>query len=435
VLDDWQAWFIDQAMGESVPGRRWSAFEVACLVSRQNGKGALLEARQLGGLFYLREPLQVHTAHEFKTAFEHFLRIVNLIEGCPDMDRKVQRIRRGAGEQAVELKTGERLRFLARSTGSGRGLTGDVVYLDEAFALTAPMMGALLPTLSAVPNPQVWYTSSAPRMTSDVLHHVRRRGRVGGSARLFFAEWALEADADPGDVDNWYTSNPALGIRISEDFVRAELDAMRAMPAEFRRERLGVPEPLSVETTAVPNWSALVDPHSEIAAALCLALDVAPDRMSATFGAAGRRSDGRFHVEDIDRRPETGWVLGRAVDLVARWGVPLRIEKGSPAAAFLAPLREAQVAVIEVAPAGHAEALGQFLDACANDNLRHLGRTALDLAVANAERRVTGDAERWARRNSRVDISPLVAVTLALGGVPSAVPKLPRIHTLTKEAG
>jgi hypothetical protein len=175
-LDEWQRWFLTEAMSETAE-RRWAAFEVACVVSRQNGKGSIEEARQLGGLFYLREPLQVYTAHEFKTAFEHFLRITNLIEGCPEMDRKVQRIRRGAGEQAVELKTGERLRFLARSGGSGRGLTGDVVYLDEAFALTAAMMGALLPTLSAVPNPQLWYMSSAPWRTSEVLHSLRKRGR------------------------------------------------------------------------------------------------------------------------------------------------------------------------------------------------------------------------------------------------------------------
>jgi hypothetical protein len=32
--------------------------------------------------------------------------------------------------------------------------------------------------------------------------------------------------------------------------------------------------------------------------------------------------------------------------------------------------------------------------------------------------RSTGDAELWGRRSSKVDITPLVAVTLALGGVP-----------------
>lgn len=174
VLDDWQRWFLCEAMAETEEGR-WAAFEVACVVSRQNGKGSIEEARQLGGLFYLGEPLQVYTAHEFKTAYEHFLRITNLIEDCPDMDRRVQRVRRAAGEQAIELRTGERLRFLARSGGSGRGLTGDVVYLDEAYALTAAMMGALLPTMSAVPNPQLWYMSSAAWRTSEVLHSLRKR--------------------------------------------------------------------------------------------------------------------------------------------------------------------------------------------------------------------------------------------------------------------
>jgi hypothetical protein len=53
------------------------------------------------------------------------------------------------------------------------------VYLDEAFHLSTETMGALMPALSARPNPQVWYTSSAPHASSDVLHSVRRRGLAG----------------------------------------------------------------------------------------------------------------------------------------------------------------------------------------------------------------------------------------------------------------
>lgn len=419
VLDDWQQWFVEWAMSESVPQRQWAAFEVACIVPRQNGKGSILEARQLGGLFYLREPLQVHTAHEFKTAYEHYLRITSLIEGCPDLDRKVQRIRRGAGEQAIELKTGERLRFLARSTRSGRGLTGDVVYLDEAFALSAPTMGALLPTLSAVPNPQVWYTSSAPNADSDVLHGVRNRPD-DSSPRLFLAEWACERGADPEDSDNWRRANPAMDIRISEDFVRSEFDAMRSAPEEFARERLGIPDELAADSLVVPNWSELADDKSRIASHRCIALDVSPDRKWASFGAAGRRADGRVHVEAFDRRGDgTGWVQARAVDLFDEWDLPIRIEKGSPASSFVGTFREAGVDVIEVSPGEHAAAAGLFLDACENDGLRHLGGTVLDGAVKAADLRPSGDADRWSRRNPRADITPLVAVTLALGGVPT----------------
>jgi hypothetical protein len=421
-LDDWQRWFLEQAMGESVPGERWSAFEVACLVSRQNGKGALLEARQLGGLFYLREALQVHTAHEFKTAFEHFLRITSLIEGCPDLDRKVQRIRRGAGEQAVELKTGERLRFLARSTGSGRGFSGDAVYLDEAFALTAPMMGALLPTLSAVQNPQVWYTSSAPRETSEVLHGLRRRGLDDGNPRLFFAEWSVEDVLDIENVDNWYAANPAMGIRISEEFVRSELDALRSTPVEFARERLGVPDPIGAEVTVVPLevWQSLVDEAKNVIVShRCFALDASPDMRFACFAAAGRRKDGKVQVEAFDHRPRTGWVVERAVELYEKWRVPIRVERGGPAGAFLGPLREAGVEVVEVSTVEHTQSVGQFLDLTGNDGLRHPGGSLVATALASAVLRASGDASRWGRRSSKTDITALVAVTLALGGVPT----------------
>lgn len=80
----------------------------------------------------------------------------------------------------------------------------------------------------------------------------------------------------------------------------------------------------------------------------------------------------------------------------------------------------------------HAQALGQFLDACNDDTLRHLGGSKLNSAVAGAAVRTAGDADMWGRRTSKADITPLVAVTLALGGVP-APDRRPKIHVL-KEA-
>lgn len=408
------------ACAESAPNV-WSAFEVGLLVSRQAGKGALLEARQLAGLFYLREPFAVHSAHEFKTAHEHFLRMINLIEGCPDLDRQVFKVRRGAGEQAIELKTGERLRFIARSTGSGRGMTGDVVYLDEAFALTPAQMGALMPTLSAVPNPQIWYTSSAPRKESEVLHGVRARGRKGDALRMFFAEWCADDDADIGDIDAWYQANPSLGIRISEQYVNAEFEAMAAMPEEFRRERLGIPEePESTSSViALDAWNALEDKGSEITGRAVLALDVSPDRKYATIAAAGRRDDGLPHVETVVAKPGTSWVVGELPELLKRAGCEsVRIEKGGPAASLIPLLAEAGVKVDEVSTADHARATGQFIDAILAGELRHIGQQSLRSAVVAAKLRATGDAELWSRRSSKMDITALVAATLALGGVP-----------------
>lgn len=179
ILDPWQADVLEGALAEK-PDGRWAATEVAVVVPRQNGKGSILEARELHGLFLDDScKLITHTAHRFDTCIEHFRRLRDLIEGCPDLDRKVRKIREANGDEGIELLDGSRINFKARSKGSGRGFSGDLVVLDEAFWLLE--LGSLLPTLSARPNPQIWYTSSAPlpRAESDVLRSICRRGRAG----------------------------------------------------------------------------------------------------------------------------------------------------------------------------------------------------------------------------------------------------------------
>jgi hypothetical protein len=65
------------------------------------------------------------------------------------------------------------------------------------------------------------------------------------------------------------------------------------------------------------------------------------------------------------------------------------------------------------------------LDACANDGLRHWDGLNLSSAVAGAVLRDSGDTWVWSRKHSKVDISPLVAVTIAAGGVPApSVPSM-----------
>src|SRR3954468_24365299 len=95
-LDPWQEFALDCALWERPSPDpedegewEWSAFEIALLVSRQNGKGAILEARELAGLFHFGEELILHSAHEFKTSGEAYRRIKNRIEGCSWMLRRV----------------------------------------------------------------------------------------------------------------------------------------------------------------------------------------------------------------------------------------------------------------------------------------------------------------------------------------------------------
>ena len=123
-LDDWQRWVLEQGLGRSAG--KWAAFEVALIVARQNGKGSILEALELAALFLFDDVrLILHSAHEFKTAAEAFLRVRSLIDGRPEFERRVSRVRTAAGAEAIELRNGKRLRFVARSSGRG-GFTADL---------------------------------------------------------------------------------------------------------------------------------------------------------------------------------------------------------------------------------------------------------------------------------------------------------------------
>src|SRR5262245_23737747 len=73
-LFPWQQHVLDVGLRERADGN-WSAFEVAVNVPRQNGKGGIIEARELAGLFLLKERLIIHSAHEFKTSRVAFQRI------------------------------------------------------------------------------------------------------------------------------------------------------------------------------------------------------------------------------------------------------------------------------------------------------------------------------------------------------------------------
>jgi hypothetical protein len=435
-LDPWQQFVLEHALGERRDGM-WAAKSVGLVVPRQNGKGAILEARELAGLFLLGERLIIHTAHEFATSLEAFRRLLFLIEDTPDLDRRVQRVSRSHGEEGIELKGGSRIRFRTRTGGGGRGFSGDCVLLDEAMILPEKMLGAMLPTLSARPNPQVWYTGSA---VDQLVHEegvsfarVRERGIKGESKSLAFFEWSYDARDGNGhplgpsqlektlDVGSIAEANPGWGVRLNEEWIiDNEWEQMDART--FNVERRGVGDWPATDGTGhqiitAEQWGALADEHSQPLGALCFAFDVAPDRSSAAISVAGKRADGGYHVEVIEHRKGTGWVPKRMAELKTKHRPALVLcDQSGPAASLSPELEALNIEVEAVSARDHANACGLFFDKAAQDELRHLGQPELNAAVRGASTRPLGDAWAWARKTSAVDITTLVAVTLALWG-------------------
>jgi phage terminase large subunit-like protein len=430
VLDPWQVLAVDDVLGEAADGT-WAAFETAVIVPRQNGKGGIIEATELFGLFVAGEQLILHSAHEFKTAQEAFRRVLALVTNTDDLRKKVKRITNAHGEEGIELLTGQRLRFVARSGGSGRGFSGDRIILDEAYALTADQMAALLPTLSARPNPQINYYSTPPKDSAAFLCELRKRGKAG-SGRLAYLDWG--ADLNPAspklaeaiaDRDLWYETNPALGIRISESFIESELPALGT--DGFARERLGVWPAASGGSVIDPEqWSRLKDLDSAVAGPVALAVDITPSRDYSCIAAYGRREDGLGHMEIIEHQPGTDWVIRRLVALRDRWNpIAVCIDVKGPAGSLLTDLEKQGFSKPEdpenpsygdlliLTAAEVAAGCGQIVDAVTQGTDRHIDQPPLNIAIAGAKTRPLSEAWGWGRKVSGIDISPLVAVTEA----------------------
>jgi hypothetical protein len=143
---------------------------------------------------------------------------------------------------------------------------------------------------------------------------------------------------------------------------------------------------------------------------------VAPDRSRAALAAAGKSAAGDGHVETVEHRKGTGWRVQKLVDVVEKDDPTVVVcDATGPAASLIAPLEEAGVRVETVTVGEHGQAVGRLVDMVAERTLRHLGTEELAAAVRGAKPRPLGDAFAWSRKNSAVDISPLVAATLALG--------------------
>jgi phage terminase large subunit-like protein len=457
ALDKWQRLALDVAFALD-PDRVLLCFEIAIIVSRQNGKGEVLLALELAWLFLFGEKLIIHSAHLFETSREHFLKMAMLIQSNPDMDRQVAKMREGRGAEEIILKSGARLKFMTRKGGASRGFTGSKLVCDEAMYLDATMMSAGVPTMATRPEAQIVYAGSAGFKHSTQLAAVRRRGhqarrgREYGDPALALLEWAADKAVydehgnliggdDPADPRTHAKVNPALGVRISHAYVRREARALGGFDSvEFGTERLGIGDwPEDDERWEVidkPTWQAAADRESVLdpAGVRVLAVDADPMRGVTTLGVTGVRADGRRHIEVIARHRGSLWVveklLGTGVhdvygelDLWERLGKPtVVILKNGPAAELIGRLRagrprggkERKVTVESPTEQEYAAACADLVEGVRVGDLVHIDQASMNAAVgAAAKRENTEGGWRWAREVT-ADQAPIVAGTLGV---------------------
>lgn len=422
-----------------------AAFETCVVAPRQQLKTGLMKMALLGWLFITQEKLVTWSAHEFDTTREAFRDIEVMLTNTPMLRKRLaggpsNGIHGGRGDEHIELADSRRVKFKARTKTGARGLTGDKIILDEAFALQPEHTGSIFPTLTVVPDPQLLIGSSAGMARSRILRALRDRGRSPNpSARLAYFEWCAERRPcrdragkpnkacqhfkpshplhEPGcaldDEDLWAQASPLLG-RQRANGTGLTLEKMRDFREaedsdEWMRERLGWwDEAGADELFGEGNWLAC---RGEIPASvepIAYAVAVAPEQTAGSLCAVGRLGD-RWALlpagHDADLRRLQGAVPT---------GVPVVVDSGGPAANMIDPLRRRGVKVVEAGLGDCADAYADMVRAVSAREVVHAGFPELEDAVAVATTRDVGDRTVLGRRKSNGDITMIEAAVLAL---------------------
>lgn len=324
-LDEWQKIVLECWLGKDDSGK-YNVTNAGLSLPRQNGKNVCLEAREFFGLVVNGERI-LHTAHQVRTSKKSFRRLAAMFtdKRHPEVTDVVKNIRYTNGEECIELDNGGVIEFSARSRQAARGFDGiSLVVYDEAQELTDDQVEAIMATLSAsaTGNRQIIYTGTPPypNCPGEVFRRRRTVCTTDAGKHDSWHEWSVCADKindiNIEDTTLWYMTNPALGIRLDEEFTQEE---QRTMSADgFARERLGWWSPILAEKVdyAIPEdmWMACAGNETRPDGKIAYGVKFSVDGSEVCLSGAVLTNDGRLYIEMIERKS-----TGQGTRWLAEW--------------------------------------------------------------------------------------------------------------------
>lgn len=419
VLDPWQSDIMDDWLGRT-PSGKWAAPTAGGSVPRQNGKSLLVQGRAEAGMLMFNETV-IYTAHLQKTATETFEEMRDFFEH-PKLRRYVAEIKTALGREQIVLKSGARIKFLARTRNGGRGQHGDLLIFDEAQSRPAPAQGSFLPAISASLNPQTVYvgTPPGPDAVGTVFRNLRQRALDGEAKRAAWFEFSVPEIGDVTDPKRWAATNPALGRRIQ--FSTIEGEAEQLDPDTFARERLGWWSPVAAENLdyAIDRraWEACASVDEKPEGKTAYGVKFAADGSAVCLCGAVIPKEGPARVSLIEMQPSgrglvwlVDWLSARydrasCVVIDGRNGVDVLVER-------IKGVWRAKNAVIRPGVKDVLAAVGLFTNAVNENTLTwYKPQEALNESAVTAVKRPIGGGYGFGGENSL----PVEACALALWG-------------------
>lgn len=464
-LHPWQRWLLIHAL-ELLPDNTLRFRTVVVLVARQNGKSLISQVLALWMMYVYGLGLVLGTAQDLDTAEEVWQGAVDLVTELddetdepvrPDLYDLLDRVVQTNGKRALVLKNKRRYKVKAANRRAGRGLSGDLILLDELREHQSwDAWGSITKTTMARAMALILCLSNAGDATSIVLRYLRKMGHAGAGDpdglnaddsadsaieddalsdftadaedlldddTLGLFEWSAPPGCSVDDRDAWAQANPSMNYPngIQE---RTIASACKTDPEFVFRPEVLCQWLDTAGDGLFPggSWDAGRDPGSRRAdgAEVKACVEMSYDRTWTHVVVAARRVDGKVHVERVASRVGSDWLVPWFTDpgKPHRKAWPVAVQgKGAPASSLIETLREAGVNVVAWEGSDLASAHGQFYDLVRGlgedgknqPGVFHRPDSQMDVAAATAVSRPLGDGWVIDRKRSPSDATPLVA--------------------------
>lgn len=386
TAQEWQALLSCDILATNADGL-WVHTKYGYAVPRRNGKNEIVAIRELWGLMHNESIL--HTAHRTTTSHAAWERLCTLLDNAKIEYKAI----RATGRESIRIADGDgRIEFRTRSSKGGLGEGFDLLVIDEAQEYADDQESALKYVVTDSKNPQTIFCGTPPTPVSSgtVFLKMRKSALCGETRNTGWAEWSVEDQTDPHDVDAWYRTNPSLGTIFTE---RSVADEIGSDVVDFNIQRLGLWLRYNQKSAiSRGEWDSLqCTTLPGLRGKLYVGIKYGHDGTGIAMSIAAKTATGKIFVEAIDYRQVrdgNAWILKflKDADIAS-----VIVDGASGQQLLAAAMKDAKLrapvlpTVKQIIVAGST-----FEQTLFAKKLCHMGQPALTQTVSNCEKRAIG---------------------------------------------
>lgn len=416
----WQRYWLIHALELSGPGL-FRFRTVLTLVARQNGKTHLLKIVALYMLYMGYAQLVLGAAQSLDISRESWRAAVDMAQSVPELAEEIRQVLRSTVEYSLILTSGARYRITAANDKAGRGLSVDLLILDELRTYKdTNAWEALSNTTMARENSIIVGISNAGDDESVVLNELRSQALSGVDDTIGLFEWSAPDGCALDDVDAWAQANPGLGYTVTEQKLRSAMNTARSVG--FRTENLCQRVDTLDSAVDPEGWRRCADSTVSLRDHLhqmVMCVDVAMTSGHVTAAAAAQLEDGTVVGEIFAQWPSVSVARGELREAFARYrpracawfpsgpasviGADLMQEHCRTIGAEVIDPRDVPAhapGVVRLTGEDASAACQTLASLVDGRNFRHPDDPLLNAHIAGSVRKDMGDGWRFARRGA-----------------------------------